>query len=425
LFEIKDDIMMLQEGNDSPAYRLPAIPSQSLEDNHIGIWYENYDRYQDTEFVSKNGFKRMRIGSLAYDDQYWGTPINAQSLADEVNDKITEYHDAGVKIELVLASGAGLPAWETTFQSEEEIEQLLKLVRFVVDHFEGRIQYYEIWNEPGYVLVSDYAKLVQRVVPVIREINPDAKIVIGAIQCDMDNGFPGYGEFQRFHLDTRYLNLLLQSGVVDLVDGISWHPFYGNIPTDPYVQEYPTLVQDIKNLAESNGFVGEYFADEILWHTVDEEGWDNGPPVSQEIAAKYYTRAIAEHRGLGINVTINTFFQVPFVEPIRNIAVSLAGAEPADFPITVETDEAANVRMYTFELPGGERLAAVWTHDEAVEEDAGVRATVTLPGFSAREARGIDVFHGFEQDLTIEAADGSTVVPGVMVKDYPVLIRFR
>ena len=63
---------------------------------------------------------------------------------------------------------------------------------------------------------------------------------------------------------------------------------YDNIPSDPYYQDYPELVQSIKDLATSQGFTGEYFADEMLWTTVDEPDWDNGPPVSQLIAAKYY-----------------------------------------------------------------------------------------------------------------------------------------
>ncbi len=73
----------------------------------------------------------------------------------------------------------------------------------------------------------------------------------------------------------------------------------------------PSLWREIKARVSAKGFTGEYFADEILWHTRDEDNFDNGPPVSKIISAKYYLRTITEHRGLGVNVTINTFFQEP------------------------------------------------------------------------------------------------------------------
>jgi hypothetical protein len=350
------------------------------------------------------------------------TIINSDSLSDEVDQTISEYSDEGVEIELILASGAGLPFNTTRFQSEEEFERYLEYVSFVVSHFKGRIQYYEIWNEPGHIPFKTYANLVERVVPVIRDIDPDAKIIIGAIQGNWDNGYPGYGEYQRFSVDMVYLNGLLQSGVVDMVDGISWHPFYDNIPGDPYYQDYPEMLQGIKDLAASQGFTGEYFVDEIMWTTVDEENWDNGPPVSQLIAAKYYTRTITEHRGLGVNVTINTFFQVPVLAPIHNLCDILAGVEPTEITLSVITSEDANVRYYTFILPDGGKLVAMWTNDEAVEDDPGVSATLTLSSFSAQKVIGIDVFHGFEQELITEMENGNLVIYNLLVKDYPIFI---
>ena len=116
--------------------------------------------------------------------------------------------------------------------------------------------------------------------PVIRAADPDAKIIIVALHGPWEDGYPGYGEFQRFHMDVDYLNRVIRAGVVDQVDGISWHPLYDNIPSDPYYQDYPNIVQGIKDLATDYGFSGEYFADEMLWTTVDEPDWANGPPIS-------------------------------------------------------------------------------------------------------------------------------------------------
>jgi PKD repeat protein len=414
--------LSLQQGNHLPRSPLLPRPSQSLPDNHIGPWFEDHSRYYDTDFVYRNGFKRMRIGSLAGTGQYWMTVINSESLSEQVDETITAYADNGVEIVLILASGAGLPFSTTTFQSEEEIEQYLEYVTFAVSHFKGRIRYYEIWNEPGHIAVPDYANLVERAVEVIRPIDPDAKIIIGAIQGDWVDGYPGYGEYQRFSVDMGYLNALLVSGVASLADGISWHPMYDNVPSDPYYQDYPELVSGIKELAASEGFAGEYFADEIMWTTVDEPNWDNGPPVSQHIAAKYYARTIVEHRGLGINVTINTFFQVPRVAPVRNLCDTLAGAEPADTALSIAS-EITVTRQYAFSLPNGDRLVALWTNGIALDYDPGITATVTLTGFADHTVAGIDAFYGFEQPILTHEEDGDLIIRDLLVRDYPIILR--
>jgi len=422
--------LSLQQENNLPLTPLSPKPSQELPDNHIGVHFEDYGRYSDTGFVFTTGFKWIRIQSLTefWDDSGLQGPnnlktFNLESIPPSVDDVISEYAINGVNVVLDLWMGADLRPYGTSFQSEQEVDRFSEYVRFVVSHFKDRIPYYEIWNEPGDIAVRDYASLVRHVVPIIREQDPEARIIIGAIHGNWENGFPGYGDYQRFSLAVDYLNELLRSGVAPLVDGISWHPFYDNIPSDPYYQDYPEMVAGIQELAAYQGFKGEYFADELLWRTVTEEGWEGGPPVNQLIAAKYYTRAIAEHRGLGVNVTIQTFFQEPFLAPIHNLCDTLAGAEPTDIALSLVPSEAANVRHYAFALPNGDRLIALWTNGEAVEDDPGVSATLTIPSFSAQKVIGIDVLNGFEQEVITETENGDLVIQNLLVKDYPIILR--
>ena len=417
----------LQLENNLPITHFAPRPFEELPDNHIGVHFEDYSRYSDTDDVYMVGFKWMRIQSLtrfwAFNNSYDLATFSLTSIPQSVDDLISEYIDNGVNIVLDLWLGAGLTPYGTTFQTEEEINQYLDYVRFVVSHFRNRIKYYQIWNEPFNMTPGEYANLVRRAIPVIREEDPGARIIINGIRGNWENGYPGYGYYQRYSLDMVYLNELLLSGVLPLVDGISWHPFYGNIPDDPYYQNYPQMVHWIKDLGESQGFTGEYFADELLWATVTEEDWDGGPPVSQHVAAKYYTRAITMHRGLDVNVTINTWFQEPFTEPIHYLCDILAGVEPTDITLTLASD-ATNVMHYGFALPNGDRLVALWTNDGAGEHNLGVSATLTFPGLSASKVVGINVLDGFEQQLITRDEDGNLVISGLFVKDYPVIIRF-
>jgi hypothetical protein len=78
---------------------------------------------------------------------------------------------------------------------------------------------------------------------------------------------------------------------------------------------------------------------------------------------------------------------------------------------------------YSFSLPNGDQLVALWTDGVAVEEDPGVPATLTLPGFSAQKVVGIDVLNGFEQQIITSMEDGNVVIRNLLVKDYPIILR--
>ena len=63
-FDITKDYQIIQQDNDAPACIPKTLPSQELAYNHTGLWFEEYGRYKDSEFVFSNGFKRLRLGSL-------------------------------------------------------------------------------------------------------------------------------------------------------------------------------------------------------------------------------------------------------------------------------------------------------------------------------------------------------------------------
>ena len=158
---------------------------------------------------------------------------------------------------------------------------------------------------------------------------------------------------------------------------------------------------------------------------MDEPDWANGPPISQLLAAKYYLRAIIEHRGLDMNVTIQTFFQVPFMAPIKNLNYAMAGAEPIDLAFSILPDQPANLRQYAFTYPDGSKLISVWINDIGTEEDQNLKSVITIPGVTASRVVGIDPMYGFEQELNFQIVDGNLVVENLLIKDYPILIRLE
>ena len=416
-------VKIIQLNNSLPQTDQVPTSFSDLVDNHIGVHSEGYDRWSNTSMVYDAGFKRIRIQALT---DFWGegnelAVFKLESIPPEVDDTISEYVSNDVLIVLDLWVGGGMDPLHADFHKFDGgyIWMYKDYVRFVVSHFKGRIRHYQIWNEPWSIPPRNYVNLIQKTVPVIREVDPDAKIIINGVSGNWEYGFPGYGENQRFSLELSYLEELLQSGVAPLVDGISWHPFYGTLPTDPYYRDYPEFVGKIKEMAEENGFTGEYYADELLWGEPSQEDWTSSPEVSKMVAAKLYTQAITMHRGLDVNVTVNTFFQEPFTEPILNLCNLLAGAEPVEITVSIEGD----ISQYGFVLPNGDKLVAFWRNGTVVEEDEGEKHTLTVNDSAAKKVVGVDVIQGFEQELTFELVDGNLVVNDLLVKDYPIFLR--
>ena len=144
----------------------------------------------------QQGFKRFRfsINNAQCDNPNnlikWDKP--EFSIDPSHDEFITSLADNGITMTYVLsfwdkayvAGGGEIPI--PRFKTEDEIQRYLDFVRFIVRHFKDRIEYYEIWNEPDnrdtiqWIEVEEYINLVGRVVPVIREEYPEAKIVVGS-----------------------------------------------------------------------------------------------------------------------------------------------------------------------------------------------------------------------------------------------------
>ena len=206
------------------------------------------------------------------------------------------------------------------YKNEEEVQQFLDYTRMIVAAFKGRVQYYEILNEGYfYVEVEDYIELIRQVIPVIREEDPAAKIVVGGTTDLMNPGMQWY------------IGQVIQSDIISQVDGINLHPMYGPSPqyaeTRQYYQDYPEIIRGIQNTAGENGFAGEIFAEEMNWRTAINphpyEIWQ----YSETQAAKYYARGIVINLGLDLWAGIGGE-RYETIAPVVKVVQSLSNLEP-------------------------------------------------------------------------------------------------
>ena len=84
---------------------------------------------------------------------------------------------------------------------------------------------------------------------------------------------------------------------------------------------------------------------------------------------------------------------------------------------------------YRFAYLSGERLSGPRSLflGETVPPGGEIELSVNLiapadPG-TYQSVIGIDVLHGFEQELSIETVDGNLVIRNLLIKDYPIILR--
>ncbi|MCH2341917.1 MAG: hypothetical protein MK363_18790, partial [Pseudomonas sp.] len=92
-----------------------------------------------------------------------------------------------------------------------------RYVAFTAEQFRGRIKHYEVWNEwdvedpidPQFT--EDYARLITDAAGIIRQHDPDAKVLAGAVTTK--------------GIESGFALRLIEAGIMQSVDGLSLHPY--------------------------------------------------------------------------------------------------------------------------------------------------------------------------------------------------------
>jgi len=424
----------LQESTGLPVARLRSRRSQELADNRIGGMWNGFWQPFDMVDVVENeildlGLKRARLTINSLEQVTEGKQAAdmsqpEMSVIPEHDEIFTTVAAAGVEITytLIFWDKESMYTEEVLsgprFKSEDQIRRYLEFARFIVDHFRDRVQRFEIWNEPDLgtpgqaIALEDYLELVRRVIPVVQAEDPTAEVQVG--------GTTGLRNAE----SRDYLFAILESDIMPLVDVVCWHPLYGESPLHEaaYYYAYPLIIREIKGVAEAHGFTGEYEADEIVWWThgeINDQPWR----YSTIESAKYTARTALLHLGMDVTAILGGISgRSDVFSTIQNLCTVMAGHEAIGMPVEIDIDYEP-IAYCAFRYPNGDRILAVWTDGIAQDEDLGVPATITFPGLTAETVTGIDVLHGFEQELVFETNGGKTLVRNLLVRDYPILIK--
>jgi len=92
-----------------------------------------------------------------------------------------------------------------------------RYVAFVAQQLRGRIKHYEVWNEWAVEnptdpqLTQDYVRLTADAAGIVRQHDPDAKVLAGAVTTK--------------GIESGFARRLIEAGVMQSIDGLSLHPY--------------------------------------------------------------------------------------------------------------------------------------------------------------------------------------------------------
>jgi len=138
----------------------------------------------------------------------------------------------------------------------DRLPDFLRFVRNTVEHFRGRVDAWCIWNEPNFLSWNgtddEFIELSRQTADAIREVDNEVILLGGAFNRGI------------FGLPERFIRKLFESGAMEKVDGIAFHPYELN-PT-----RTAALYDRFKRIVDDYGFGNKIWITEVGYPT---GGW--------------------------------------------------------------------------------------------------------------------------------------------------------
>ncbi|HUI41761.1 MAG TPA: fibronectin type III domain-containing protein [Terriglobia bacterium] len=420
------------------------------------------------------GVKWIRIGQYenSSDQTSWDwiePKRGVLSVSPELDDYVNSLVDNGVEVQVQLLYGNPMytsPAgrrpdsivpepgsfhnpdrslysvfWPPT--TPEQIDAFIRYVKFMVNHFRGRIHYWALWNEQDIDYWNpspnpeDYGRLLKAFVPAVHETDPEAKVIYGG------QAWPLSGDFTRRALGT----CQCASGI----DVIAYHiyPNYGH-------NLNPEAVDDRAHAAGGGKATREMLAHYPgmrpgvqFW--CDEfnsiPSWTN---MDDSVQSKYIPRQLVYNWAAGVKTFVwllaagtdgNEYDDFGMIHGLRYLPddftprpvyYALAHSNwlfsNTHFDSTVHVESAelnavarragAPAFAYGFRAPSGKAIVAYWLGARSLpgSRDPGYTASLLIKGSGIRHPVLIDVVSGKITPLCCRSAEDGPIGP-VPVRD--------
>ncbi|MFL6350565.1 MAG: GH39 family glycosyl hydrolase [Bryobacteraceae bacterium] len=262
-------------------------------------------------------------------------------------------------------------------KTDEQIAAFNKYVEWMVNHFRGRVEYYEIWNEPNIdywnptANPEDYGRLFKASAKVIHDTDPNAKAVFGGLSGAKP-------DFAKRALDA--------CGCPASIDVFAYHnyPDYGHNLNPEAIGKENDTNESSKPVREMvRGYPG-IRKELVFWNDEFNDGLASWTDSDESVQAKYIPRGLLIDRASGVRTFVwlivgatdgnelddfgllhglkfqpNDFTPRPVFAALQNTNTLFSDTQ-IDPSIKIQSDSNANLRSYAFRSSNGKAILGYW-----------------------------------------------------------------
>jgi Glycosyl hydrolases family 39 len=262
-------------------------------------------------------------------------------------------------------------------KTDEQIAAFTKYVAWMVNHFRGRVEYYEIWNEPNIdywnptANPEDYGRLFKASAKAIHDTDPNAKAVFGGL-AGANRGFA-----------KRALDACDCAAAIDI---FAYHnyPDYGHNLNPEGVGKDNDTNESSRPLREMVRAYPGIRKEIVFWNDEFNDGLGTWTDSDESVQAKYIPRGLLIDRATGVRTFVwlivgatdgnelddfgmlhglkfqpNDFTPRPVFAALQNTNTLFSDTQ-LDPSIKIQTDSSANPRTYAFRNSNGKAILAYW-----------------------------------------------------------------
>jgi len=447
-------------------------------------WYNTPESIKKTwPLLLRSGVKLNRIGFWG-DKTDWAIVEKTKgvyTIDPEVDRAIAESCKAGIDTLLCLCFGNNLyqqvkdpqnsdgSNWGATWNrghpflqcaptTPEAVEGFANYCAFMAKHFRGRIKYFEIWNEEnGWFfdawsarnsvgMVRAYGKALAAAAKAVKEANPDAVVLFGGVafasldfpRIAMEEGAGPYVDIYAFHPYGRSTSEAAPNDFLTEVNGtIQWKPRPAKITN------YEEEIEAYKEVFRRYNPNIKVWADEMNWFAPGQ------PPSSafmfadqSELSqAKYLARFLGQNAWLDTGAIWWSLYNANYIMEwavVRSSDCSPRAAYYSAGYVATVLDDCKGTSDPKVEVIGkadgdlvvkvyrngkGQWLVGVWRKSPPADNCKPTPVTLLLPEIAGAEI--VDTLYGYRQQATVKQVEGGTQIPGLLVGDWPLILRIE
>lgn len=201
-----------------------------------------------------HSLKKLSCGWVRLEFNFFAPETDA--ILDTVLDELekAEIQVLGLLTGLVPGNMVNSIIPSLNFQNplDSGLDEYLRFCQYYGERYRGRIRHWEIWNEQNTIrfwirkpAAKEYMEMIQAVSPLMRSIDNQNQIVMGAIMGDDIHKFAPFQEMY-------FLRQCLELGIDEWVDIYNFHPYVPSCYVSLQPKEYyvPAIREMIENFCQ-------------------------------------------------------------------------------------------------------------------------------------------------------------------------------